>query len=127
MSNRKAEIVLEWADGEFLFALKGAQIEELQVLCKSGFGEIVQRVLMGKWYYKDIYETIRLGLIGGKMGAVEAKNKVQFYMSAAPLADPTNPNSPEAVAKAILQAVTFGIEDLNLPLGEKEAGTKEDS
>lgn len=125
--SKKAEIVLEWADGEYLFALKNAHIEELQTICKAGFGEIVQRVLLGRWFYKDISETIRLGFIGGGMGAIEAKNKRDFYMKVAPLADPNNPNSPEAVAKAILQAVTFGIEDLDLPPGEKEAGTNVDS
>ena len=130
---RKAEIILEWADGEFLFALKSKQIEELQVLCKAGFGELTQRVFLGTWFYRDIYETIRLGLMGGGMGAVEAKRKVDMYVDGQPLADPKaitkggNPNSPESVAKAILSAVTFGIDDLDLPTGEVEAGMKGDS
>ena len=31
----KAEVTLEWADGEYPFALKGKQIEELQARVKN--------------------------------------------------------------------------------------------
>ena len=70
---RRAEITLEWADGEYLFALKAKQIEEIQSLCKAGFGSVYQRVMKGEWHFGDIYHVIRMALIGGGMGAVEAK------------------------------------------------------
>lgn len=39
MSNLGAEVVLEWGDGQYLFSLKGKQIEELETLQKAGIGE----------------------------------------------------------------------------------------
>jgi len=123
MSNPKAEVVLEWADGEYLFALKGAQIEELEQICgKVGFGAIFQRVMLGTWFWGDIYHTVRLGLIGGGMGAVEAKRLTDTYIGrdrpSVPLA--AGPNNPESVARAVLGAVMHGFEDI--PSGEAGAG-----
>lgn len=115
MSNPKAEIVLEWADGEYLFALKGAQIEELEQVCgKVGFGVVFQRVMLGAWFWSDIYHTVRLGLIGGGMGSVEAKRLTDAYIgkdkAGLPLA--AGPNNPESVARAVLGAVMHGFEDI---------------
>lgn len=115
MSNPKAEIALEWGDGEHLFALRGKEIEELEQVCgKVGFGAIYQRVNLGTWFFKDIYHTIRLGLIGGGMGAIEAKRLVDMYCGQTRIAAPLvrGPNSPEMVAQAILGAVMHGFEDI---------------
>lgn len=125
MSNPKAEIVLEWADGEYLFALRGAQIEELEQVCgKVGFGVIFQRVMLGAWFWGDIYHTVRLGLIGGGMGAVEAKRLTDMYIGrdkpSMPLAN--GPNNPESVARSVLGAVMHGFEDI--PSGEAQAEAK---
>lgn len=115
----KSEIILEWGDGEFLFALKGTQIEELENICgKVGFAAIYQRIQLGMWKWGDLYHVIRLGLIGGGMGAVEAKRKVDMYINV-PLA--AGPNNPESVAKAVLGAVFMGFEDIPTP-GENQAG-----
>lgn len=117
--NTKAEVTLEWADGEYLFALKGAQIEELEEKCGNvGIGLIYQRVKLGSYRYVDLYHTIRLGLIGGGMGAVEAKRLVDRY---APGTVPieSGPNSPFSVASAILGVVFHGME--KLPPGKAEA------
>jgi hypothetical protein len=115
----KAEVTLTWGDGEYLFALKGAQIEELERISeKVGFGAIYQRVALGVYKWSDLYNVIRLGLIGGGMGAVEAKKKTDFYIQA-PLE--AGPDSPLSVAKAVLGAVMFGFEDLQSS-GEAEAG-----
>lgn len=123
MSNLKAEVVLEWGDGEYAFALKGAQIEELEQVCgKVGFGVIFQRVMLGTWFWADIYQTVRLGLIGGGMGAVEAKRLTDTYIGRekpnVPLA--AGPNNPESVARAVLGAAMHGFEDI--PSGEAMAG-----
>lgn len=129
---RACEKILEWGGGEHLFALKGKQIEELQMVCKAPFGEIVQRVFLGKYYLSDLKHTIRLALIGGGMGPVEASRLVNFYHGDdnkfTPLADPNDPNNTETIAKAILQMVTFGIEELPAPPpGETVAGNQTDS
>ena len=103
----KAEVTLEWADGEYPFALKGKQIEELQAICKHGFGAIYGRVMRGEWYYADLFHTVRLGLIGGGMGAVEANRMCMAYVDGVPLA--AGPNSPLIVAQAILGASVMGV------------------
>jgi hypothetical protein len=109
----KAEITLEWGDDEYLFALKGAEIEELQHQCgKVGFGVIFERVNLGGWFWSDIYHIIRLGLIGGGMGAVDAKRKVDFYMGASPVPLARGPDNPLLVAKSILAATMVGVGDL---------------
>lgn len=127
----KAEVILEWGDGEYLFALKGAQIEELQRVCGDvGFGLIFQRVSLGQFFYGDIKHTIRLGLIGGGMGAVEAMRLVNAYMGPVePLPLVSGPNNPLQLAKAILGAAMVGLETLDKPkegapdLGESLAGS----
>lgn len=121
--NLKAEVVLEWADGEYLFALKGNEIEELENVCgKIGFGAIYQRVSLGVWFWADLYHTVRLGLIGGGMGAVEAKRLTDTYIGrdkpGVPLV--SGPNNPETVARAVLDAAMHGVGDI--PSGEAPAG-----
>ncbi len=117
----KAEVVLKWADGEYLFALKAAQIEELQRLCDAGYGVIYQRVLLGNFHIQDLRHTIRLALIGGGMGAVDAKNKVDLYASGSvPLV--RGADSPLSVAKAILNASMIGFDELEGKKPEGEAG-----
>ena len=123
MSSLKAEIVLEWADGEYPFALKGAQIEELEHVCgKVGFAAICQRVFLGVWFWGDIYHTVRLGLIGGGLGAVEARRLTDAYIGQDKPGIPltSGPNNPESIAQAVLGAAMYGVEDI--PVGEPPAG-----
>lgn len=113
-------VVLEWADGEFPFKLDGEEIEELERSCgKIGIGAIFQRVMLGTYFRRDITETIRLGLIGGGMGPVEAKRKTDRYGN---MPFESGPNSPVMVAKAVLNAAFIGLEDVEPP-GEPQAGT----
>jgi hypothetical protein len=107
---RRSEVTLEWADGEYLFALRGKEIEELQAVCKAGFGTVYQRVMQGNWYIADIHNTIRLGLIGGGMGAIEAKRLCENYAVGLPLS--AGPNSPLLVAQAILGATMMGVDEI---------------
>lgn len=118
--NLKAEIILKWGDGEYLFALKGAQIETLEKLCGTGIGEIAHRVLSFKPTYADIKQIIWLGLEGGGMPPVLVKEKVERFIDNQPLAAPEDPSSPLNTAISIMNAAWFGVEDL--PKGEAEAG-----
>lgn len=116
----KGEVILEWADGEFTFALQGAQIEELQRVCgEVGFGVIYQRLMLGAWSLGDIQHTIRLALIGGGMDPILARRKVDMY-ARPPLV--SGPNNPEALARAIVKAAMHGVETLDAPSGEAEPG-----
>lgn len=112
MANLSAEVTLTWADGQYHFALKLPQIDELQRLCNAGIGTISRRVHSGDFFFADIYETIRLGLIGGGTNHIRALQLVQTYVIGQPLVvDPDEPGSPLAVARAVLEAVFFGIPD----------------
>ncbi|MFE0754177.1 gene transfer agent family protein [Inquilinus sp. NPDC058860] len=121
--NIAAEVELRWADGTYLFALKLKQIEELQRLCSAGLGEIAQRLLVQRrWYVADIVETIRLGLVGGGLPAVRARELIDTYVEGHPLADPRDPSNPLATAQAIIMAAYFGVaEAAEEPEGKAEA------
>ena len=109
-----SDITLKWGDGEYLFALKGRQIDELQRLCGGrepvGIGAIANRVFMRQFFWADIVHTIRLALIGGGMDAVRAKELTDTYVEGQTLANPNDPSSPVATARAILEALFVGIE-----------------
>lgn len=101
---------LEFADGEYLFDLKLPQLAELQEKRGCGVFKLYGRVLKGRFifegtaiadttageaYAEDLFETIRLGLIGGGHGIVDgkeievsallAKQLVERYCHTAPL------------------------------------------
>lgn len=119
----RSDIVLEWANGEYLFALRVSEIETLEAESINpstnkpgiGIGAIWMRLMRGDWYISDIHNVIRLGLIGGGMGAVEAKRMVKNYAEGVPIStmnpSTTLPNCPLVVAQAILSAVFVGVED----------------
>lgn len=126
----QTEIELEFGDGAYLFALKLPQLAELQRLRGAGIFAIYGRVLKGRYLLKgdipfgaahegeafaeDIFETIRLGLIGGGNGLVDgeavevsalrAKQLVETYAHPAPLVESW------AVAAAVLSAKIEGYE-----------------
>ena len=143
MTNLAAEVTLEWADNVYLFALKAKQIEELEHVCGEGIGRICMRVFGRVDYsYKNLRETIRLGLIGGGTDAVTAKRLVETYVDGAPISPfkvddsgvklrdaagnlVTDPMSTLSVAGAILNAVHFGWSELpDAPLGEQPGPVK---
>lgn len=122
-------IDLNFADGEYRFALGLAQIDELQRKCGAGIGAIFARVMKGsmrqgeqiilspghaEFYALDLIETVRQGLIGGKQGIVNdlpvevtpqiAKRLVDNYLLNQPLSHAWD------MAVAILAAVIVGHE-----------------
>lgn len=128
---------LEYADGEYRFDLKLPQLAELQEKAGAGIFAIYGRVLKGRYllegqpiadaasgeaYVEDLFETIRLGLIGGgggvvngedvKVDATTARKLVERYSHTAPLRESW------AVAAAILGARVMGYS----PPGEADAG-----
>lgn len=110
--NTSAEVLLKWADGEYTFRLRIKEIDELQRICGAGVGDIAMRVVHGRPYYRDMYDTIRLGLIGGGLAPVKAKELVDMYVDGRPIADLNDPSSPLATTMAIFNAIWFGLSDL---------------
>lgn len=103
-------LTLHYGDGEYLFDLKLPQLAELQEKRVAGVFKIYGRVLQGRYlldgeslampaegeaFAEDLFETIRLGLIGGGQGMVDgqavavsaltAKLLVERYSHPAPL------------------------------------------
>lgn len=109
-ANRKSEVELEFGDGPHLFALKIAQIEELQDKCGAGIEEIYQRLWTGKSRLEDVFETLRLGLIGGGMPAIPARKLVEQYVL--PLSSPGDPASPLTTARVVVSAIMVGLSEL---------------
>jgi hypothetical protein len=124
----QTHIDLEFADGEYRFALGLEQINELQNACGDGIGAIYARVLQGRvasdvtvghpgyaaYKLSDLVETVRQGLIGGGQGlvneqpvkveAMRANQLVANYLHALPLSKQWD------LAAAILYAKVEGYE-----------------
>lgn len=108
--NSAAEVILKWGDGEYLFALKLKQVEELQRVCDAPLGVITERLLTDHYDIRDIVHSIRLGLIGGGLAPVIAQQKIEQYVEGQPIDSLDDPSSPLKTAKAVIQALHFGID-----------------
>jgi len=118
--NTSAEILRPFAGERRKFALKVKQIDELQRLCGAGIGEIVARLHNGNFYVRDVYDTIRLGLIGGgDVDEIKAFSLCETYIDGSPLARAKAGDNHYRLAKEIIGAVFFGLEEL------KAAATEE--
>lgn len=123
MGNLSAEITLQWAGGEYPFALKAKQIEGLEHDCGEGIGRICMRVFSAtEYHFKHLQRTIFWGLVGGGMSATEAAHMVRQHVDGVPIDPLGDPSSTLKTASAILKAVHFGWETLP-PSGE--AGGRE--
>jgi hypothetical protein len=128
---------LKFGDGDYLFDLKLPQLNELQRVRECGVFKLYGRVMRGRYllgdkpvavpeegeaFSDDIYETIRLALIGGGKGlvneqevpvnAIRARQLVEAYCHPAPLREVWS------VAAAILAA---RVEGYDPPTGKKKA------
>jgi hypothetical protein len=125
-----ADLLLNFADGEYRFELTVLQIAELQEKCGAGVGEIFARLYRGRlvdgndvlfvateaqFRSEDIFETIRLGLIGGGKGWVnEAEVKVDAFRARVLLERYVHPRpliDSWQLATAILAARVVGYDD----------------
>lgn len=61
-----------WPGGEHDFLLGLGELRALQKNCDAGPNEVMARLSAGGWRVDDVYETLRLGLIGGGMASREA-------------------------------------------------------
>lgn len=128
---------LKFADGDYLFDLKLPQLAELQRLRDCGIFKLYGRVLKGRFlmgdnpvalaeegeaFAEDMFEVIRLGLIGGGKAMVNgqeavvsplrARQLVETYCHPAPLMESWS------IAAAVLAARIHGFEP---PTDKKKA------
>jgi hypothetical protein len=70
------------------FQLRIGEMEELEKNCNAGIGEVMARLATHRFSVNDIWEPVRLGLIGGGLSLLEADTLVQTYHPPAyPIAD----------------------------------------
>lgn len=137
-------IDLDFADGEYRFALPLAQIDELQRKCGAGIGAIFARTLKGaqrqgddivlmpavaEFYALDLIETVLQALIGGKGGTVNGQRVEVNPSVARRLVNNYVLNQPLTVAweltVAILGAVIIGYDSPEKKDGAAASETQE--
>lgn len=120
---------LDYADGSYDFDLKLPQLAELQEKCGCGVFKLYGRVLKGRYIFEgtamvtpgdgeaydtDLFETIRLGLLGGGGGIVDGERVEMTPTLARKLVERYSVNRPLmeswAMAAAILGARIHGYE-----------------
>jgi hypothetical protein len=73
-------VTKSWADGEYTFRLRIAELKALQASTKAGVYVLFKRMMTSDCFIDDITETIRLALVGGGTDAKEAKRLVEDYI-----------------------------------------------
>lgn len=126
-ANTSAQVVLDWGDGTYLFAIGGKQIEHIELATESFIGDVVMRLFSRQHVGgKDIYHVIYEGLLGGGMAPVTATQKMKAYVDGRAIDPPNDPSSPLKTAIAVAQALWFGVPELlkdeEPPKGEAQAG-----
>lgn len=111
--SRSAKVDLDFADGTYPFRLAIGGLEELQEKTSAGPLTVLRRLMAGEWRIADVREPIRLGLIGGGMGALDARKMVDRYANTGDLLDAV------PVAVGVVGAALRGVDD------EKVGGTGE--
>ncbi len=91
-----------FGDRECSFALPADLIIELERKTGAGIGTLCKRVFGGNFALADLFETIRLGMIGGGTTPADAAALVNTYAKGRPLAE----IFPLAVA--VLELAYFG-------------------
>lgn len=105
MTSRHAAIELEWGDGTFTFRLGLDELDELEDKLDASIF-VLRRKLSPELQLaksREIRETLRIGLIGGGMPAVDALRKVRRYLDERPLDE--SRDAAYAVALAALSRV----------------------
>ena len=105
---RDAKIDQPFADGTYSFRLAYGQISELQEKCDCGPMRLLSRLQSGDWKIEDIFETVRLGLIGGGTEPKQALKLAERYVKERP------PLENQPLALAIVFAGLAGAPDLSL-------------
>lgn len=116
--SRLGAVTLEFADGEYPFRLRMAQLIELDETCGVGPQKMLIEYSEANGRVKWTREIIRLGLIGGGLEPVKASRLVKDYVDERPLMESL------LHAQAILGAAIVGMPD-DAPPEKFEAPTTE--
>ena len=94
-------VELNWPGGEHAFRLRLGELQALQEKCDAGPEMVLQRIRLGVWQVNDLFETLRLGLIGGGMDRDAARKLVVDTFERTPLMEFKTP-AIEALAAALI-------------------------
>lgn len=115
--SRLGLVTINWADGEYSFALTIKQLIELQEKCDAGPPHILARLEGRAWRVNDVRETVRLALIGGGLTPSEALKLTMNYVDERPLGE--NVLIAQIILSAAIVGAPEGVEDA--PPGKPEA------
>ncbi|RJE87957.1 gene transfer agent family protein [Paracoccus onubensis] len=76
---------LPWPGGEHAFRLGLNDLRTIQQKTDCGPEFLLHKLKIGQWYADELYEVLRVGLIGAGMNHVEARKLVQNAMERDPL------------------------------------------
>ena len=82
--SRDASIEFVWGEGPTRFALRYGEISELCEKRKCGPLKLMRRIENEEWFIEDIYEIIRIGLIGGGAAPADAYRIAERYVKNRP-------------------------------------------
>ena len=111
------KVTINWVQGEHDFALNIGELRALQKNCDAGPELILTRLNSGSWNVDDIFETLRLGLIGAGMPSKEAGPMVRAAFNRTPVLKLKMP------AHQVLAAALMG--EADDPVGEEAGGNLE--
>lgn len=109
------KVKINWVQGEHDFALNIGELRALQKNCDAGPELILTRLKVGSWLVDDVFEVLRLGLIGAGMDSADAGQQVRRAFDQHPAFALKLP------AYQVLAAALIG--EADDPVGE-EAGVK---
>lgn len=129
---------LEFADGRYSFALRLPQILELQRSCDAGIFEIYSRVMRGRIamngatmgipheamaHVKDVFDTIRLGLIGGGCGSVDGERvEIDAHRARQLVEAYVHPPAPLKAAWDLAASILYALIEGYSPAQKKSPG-----
>lgn len=99
-----ADVIREWAGKERLFRLTFGSVLDLEQACGEGIGQVFIRVAQGYFRASDVYDVIRLSLIGGGASVIDAKRLMHRHFDTRPYLENA------ALAGDILAALMTGVE-----------------
>lgn len=111
-----SETVIEWAGKERLFRLTMGGVLDLEQAVGEGIGKIFVRLSSGQFSVRDVHETMRLGLIGGGLGVLDAKRLLDAHFETRPGGYMEN----ATIAATILTDLMTGIEPAVADAGKGE-------
>lgn len=122
--NLQAQVVLPFADGNYTFALKCRELENLEKAVGASVADIAYRVIGFRPSIVDIKHIIILGLEGGGTPPEVAVKLFERYVDGRPIMQKDNPSSPGILCARIMEAAWFGVSDLleDDDSGKDEAG-----